>query len=752
MNASGLLVASCVLACVVSAPSAASERVWTAPQDLVIACKDYYTENGSAWPGLWNLSPDVVDWRPFDRLALEVVNETEGETRFCWGIRMTDFRHEGEQRIAAYSHRVLEMPLREDAEKCWPPVVSNLYFCAAYPHAGAFRVLNAWLLRPGEALPEINAAIGAVSIKKALQKKLELLARQYEDLRADTQGLHDHFSAYRDFRDACEKVGQEGRLLIGKATSMEKILPRGRVERPLEPATRLTLRLAKGEYESLQLLVAARTGGLRNVRIRIGKLTRNDGCEFFPSNVLSAVVGYVRVHEQAGYKVGRDVWTAGNYRRKAVVPEYGWFPDPIMDDLGGVDISATDVQSFWLRFYADRLQPAGVYTGTVSVVAEGEKARTVPLSVRVNAFELPNTPPLPTLITFAPWFDASDPKFTDDYKAAMRGPDSPISRWLACKREWVDFLADYYITMDNLYLRKDSPDVDTFRRLKSQGRLGLVNIGNWNCFGKGGEDEWRATTLKRLHDSHEKIKAAGVGDRVYLYGADEVPTEKVPTVASCADILRKEFPGVPIATTAYDHNLGIDSPLTNVDWFVVQLHNWNPSKARASRERGHQVWWYTCNVPANEYPNMFLESQAIEARMLQGALAVKCRPDGFLMYQIADWKTPHCLTTGPFTDLKARTWGMYNGEGCWTCAGKGGRPLPTIRLENFRDGLEDFAYAKMLESRLQSDPGGEKWVRSAKRLLAVPTSVAKSLTNYSDDPQSIYAWRDEMADLLENVK
>jgi len=182
------------------------------------------------------------------------------------------------------------------------------------------------------------------------------------------------------------------------------------------------------------------------------------------------------------------------------------------------------------------------------------------------------------------------------------------------------------------------------------------------------------------------------------------------------------------------------------------LNYWNAQKAKESRELGHKVWWYTCNIPANEYPNMFLESQAIEARLLQGALAVKYRPDGFLMYQIANWKTPTCTVSGPFTDIKARTWGMHNGEGCWTCVGEGGHPLPTVRLENFRDGLEDLAYAKLLEERLRRRQSEDEWTRAAKRLLAVPETVVKSLTDYSDDPRTVYAWRDEMADMLENER
>ena len=84
------------------------------------------------------------------------------------------------------------------------------------------------------------------------------------------------------------------------------------------------------------------------------------------------------------------------------------------------------------------------------------------------------------------------------------------------------------------------------------------------------------------------------------------------------------------------------------------------------------------------------------------------------------------------------------------CAGPGGRPVPTIRLENFRDGLEDFAYAKILEAKLASR--GDKndvWSEKAKKLLSVPSEVVDTLSNFSDDPAVLYRWRDEMADLIE---
>ena len=108
--------------------------------------------------------------------------------------------------------------------------------------------------------------------------------------------------------------------------------------------------------------------------------------------------------------------------------------------------------------------------------------------------------------------------------------------------------------------------------------------------------------------------------------------------------------------------------------------------------------------------------------------------------------------------------------------GPDGRPLPTVRLENFRDGLEDFAYAKLLEQKLQerlerpehqtsnvehrreglqdvqdSSAGEAEWIRRAKAALAVPADVMKSLTQFTGDPATVLRWRDEMADLIEEA-
>ena len=131
-----------------------------------------------------------------------------------------------------------------------------------------------------------------------------------------------------------------------------------------------------------------------------------------------------------------------------------------------------------------------------------------------------------------------------------------------------------------------------------------------------------------------------------------------------------------------------------------------------------------------------------------GPQTVRMRPDGFLYYEISIWNAERPISGGPFTDWVTRSFMTLNGDGCWTAVGPGGKPLSTLRLENFRDGLEDYAYALLLEKKLAANPNAP-WADEAKKFLEVPKSVVNTMSDFNDDPAVLYAWRNAIADLIE---
>ena len=209
-------------------------------------------------------------------------------------------------------------------------------------------------------------------------------------------------------------------------------------------------------------------------------------------------------------------------------------------------------------------------------------------------------------------------------------------------------------------------------------------------------------------------------------------------------------------------------------WPFAILHvgtcSFNPSQVERAHRDGRKVWWYFSNIPASPIANTMIEGPPCEIRSLMGAQTQKCKPDGFLYWLTTSWiwlsRGP--ITEGPFTTWDPRSWGPYHGDGAWTCCGPGGMPLSTLRLENFRDGVEDLWYARTLEGifarrmeektredELILSEGGEaappdEWCERARRALAVPDEVVHSRWDFSTDPDVLYRWRDEMADLIDN--
>ncbi|MGO8747747.1 MAG: glycoside hydrolase domain-containing protein [Thermoguttaceae bacterium] len=548
------------------------------------------------------------------------------------------------------------------------------------------------------------------------------------------------------FRAAFEKIrGQVQRdaaarpdLAVGFATSMEKVLPRNGA---LHAATKtaVELQLARGEKESFQVLVAPFERDVRQVAIRIGDLRSADGGTLAGKTITAAPVGYVRTK------------AAPPYGSSTV----GWWPDPILDFLSAADIAKGDVQAFWVRVCAPRGQKPGIYQGQLDVLADGARAFSFNLSVQVYPFQLPKVSPLPLAITFSP--EDSPLPGTAKQQAEWRKSDAyPVRAWRKHKLRWADFLADYYITYDSLY-HSGLPDAEVLAHLHQQGRLGKYNLGYYGQVGSRPEDvqKWKSENLPRFHAAYAQAKELGVLNHAYIYGCDEAPAELFPQVQQAAAILKAEFPDVPVMTTTYDPSYGQESVIKAMDAFCPLTPVFDPAKAAKARAAGKQVWWYICCGPHHPYANMFIEYPAIDGRILMGAMTAKFRPDGFLYYQISIWNSQHPITRGPFTDWEPRSWTSYHGDGSWTCIGPDGTPLPTIRLENFRDGLEDFAYVRILEAavteveaspRLRAEKAA--WLQRAKSLLSVPAEVVRYKTHFTADPQVLYRYRSALADAI----
>lgn len=538
------------------------------------------------------------------------------------------------------------------------------------------------------------------------------------------------------FRAACRAAGQSGPRLVGRATAMEQVRPRGAFS--AEPASCFDVRLARNEYESFQALVLSERDE-RDVSVAVTDLEFRrpwwkrlmPGPVFSATNVTVSVMGYVESKNFTPNKV-MSVDGALGYAEK------GWYPDVILDFQRSCDVAAEDVQSFWVRVKCPADQPAGFYDGALKVSFDGE-TKSFPLTVRVNDFTLPETAPLPMAITFSP-----GPSSTQTYgdpaaesrlrklRADSKGMFKEVRRNIV---DWALFLSDYRISLDNLYFTNTNIAWDALSELDRRGRLGPFNLGTW-----GENPLWQPGNLSIIRANYNEAKRRGILDHAYIYGFDEAPKKRFASISNAMDIIKREFPDVPFLTTAFDADLGIGSPLGKIDWFTpsITTNTYAAASVARCRASGHKVWWYTCCFPHAPYPGFFVEAPPIEQRLIMGAMAAKFRPEGFLYYQISIWNANHPIQRGPYTDWNPRTYYSYHGDGSLTRVGPGARPLASVMLENFRDGLEDLWYAKLLEAK------GEA--------VEVPDDLVRTTCDFSRDAKSLAAWRSRMADELERMK
>jgi len=82
--------------------------------------------------------------------------------------------------------------------------------------------------------------------------------------------------------------------------------------------------------------------------------------------------------------------------------------------------------------------------------------------------------------------------------------------------------------------------------------------------------------------------------------------------------------------------------------------------------------------------------------------------------------------------------------------GPGWQPLPSIRLKNLRDGMQDYEYFMMLKKNVDAlkNRGQDKeLVKRAEELLGL-TKVVGGATSYTKDPAILNQTKAELAELI----
>jgi hypothetical protein len=202
-----------------------------------------------------------------------------------------------------------------------------------------------------------------------------------------------------------------------------------------------------------------------------------------------------------------------------------------------------------------------------------------------------------------------------------------------------------------------------------------------------GRDRQRAVAY--LRGAARWAREHGWQDRAYVFAFDEPSDADAGAVRELHELLRQADP----------HLRQLVTREASARAFQGSVDIWGPNitpnryrRADVAREhrRGHETWWYPSITTWQPYPTLFIDELRPTPRAL-GWLAWQDGVDGILYWSATHWHE----VANPYEDPASynETDVIGNGDGVLLYPGAPigleGTPVPSVRLLQLRDGIED---------------------------------------------------------------
>jgi len=494
------------------------------------------------------------------------------------------------------------------------------------------------------------------------------------------------------------------------------------------------LSAARDEWESVQLVVLPLTDDVRIEAVELSALKDARSGKALPADAARLWrVGYV-VTRQPVYPV-----------------EYvGSWPDPLLP-LEPFEVRAGELQPLWISLYVPPGTVPGTYCGQVRVTAEGGATASWPLQLRVWDLTLPRPSRLKTAFSILQRYDACR-------WYGFEGLPPPDFRL-----RLHELLLEHRLNPASLYTSEMWPPREDLQWCVERG-LNALNLRT--------VDSDKPEVIGYVREQAAWLREHGWLPLAYVYGFDEVAPDRYDDVVKAFSAVRQAVPELRRACTVAPN----DRLEGTVDVWVPLTAAYDPKAAEQRRRAGDEVWWYICCGPWHPYCNWFIDYPATDARVLFWQTH-KYGVTGLLYYEVAMWRTNLITepsadgTQIPPADERVRdaiaagkrwpdvpwntfTFGHYNGDGLLVYPGRDQTPLPSLRLEVIRDGIEDYDLLSVLrETRdaVMASPRAKAHrdlLALASQLLAVRPGIVRDLTHYTTDPQALLREREAVASAI----
>jgi hypothetical protein len=394
----------------------------------------------------------------------------------------------------------------------------------------------------------------------------------------------------------------------------------------------------------------------------------------------------------------------------AAVPK-GWLgpvPDPLVPlDLltSAMSVPANRNQGVWVDVYIPKGTPAGTHRGTLTVRVDGQvcslAACQIAVELEVKDYTLPDDPPVKTML----WFSGGDAdQVLSRYFPAGSGGAAAEQ---ALRDRHYKLARRHLVT---LFLGEASTPNDQIKaRLSGQTFSAANGYDGWGV-GKGQDMYSIHTYGGTLNAVQAKtwsdwFKANAPNATYFLYTWDE-PHGNYSAVN---DIARNCDPVPGFVTSRYR------SEMPDMDIFAALANEYDQSNRSAANQAGKKLWIYNAVRPHSG--SFAIDDVGVSPRV---------NPWVQHKYKIERWFIWESTYYNDFQGSRGqidvfenplnftnRHGDRVNGDGLLIYPGTDLRfpahnygfagPLPSIRLKNWRRGIQDVGYLKALEGAGRSD-------------------------------------------------
>jgi hypothetical protein len=270
------------------------------------------------------------------------------------------------------------------------------------------------------------------------------------------------------------------------------------------------------------------------------------------------------------------------------------------------------------------------------------------------------------------------------------------------------------------------------------------------------------------------LQAKGWLEEAFIYWFDEPSADQYPFVMNGFAKLKRSCPRIARMLTEQVEPALLGGP----DIWCSISDNYDHARAEERRKHGEKFWWYVCTGPKAPYAGLFIDHPAPEMRLWLWQTFQR-NLEGILVWETTYWTSsaaypdaqhpqnpyadPMSWTSGYSTPAgERRPWG--NGDGRFIypplTAAAGSEtpvlegPVDSIRWEQLRDGIEDYEYLCILRRRLAERRPSlpATTYQRLSRLLEVPESITRSLTEFASDGAPIEQQRARVARAIEELR